>query len=407
MKPVLKTTITIAATAAVTFAATSVMYSINGTNSGNAQNSDFFGTEIYNKLKTVETYIDKNYLYDDIDKEELAEYAVKGYVEGLNEPYTHYYTQNEFESYIGSVEEQDYVGIGVVISVDESVGKIIIIAPTESSPAHEAGILPGDYILAVDDEAFTGKTMNECVTKIKSGKEGTVVKITVERNGERKDFNVTRKRIVSESVKSEMLDNNVGYVRITSFNTDNGSTKSTTATEFIEQVEQLKKDGMAKMIIDLRDNPGGVLDVVCEIADYILPEGVITYTETRTGKREEYTSDKNELNIPIVVLINGNSASASEVLTGALRDYGKAKVVGEKSYGKGIVQSVFPFSDGSGMSMTIAKYYSPKGNCIHGIGIEPDYTVSLPKEYKNGYASDTPRDKDTQLIKALEVLEEK
>ena len=161
---------------------------------------------------------------------------------------------------------------------------------------------------------------------------------------------------------------------------------------------------MEKLVLDLRDNPGGILDVVCDIADYLLPEGIITYTETKTGVREEYRSDAGDFDIPIVVLINGGSASASEVLTGALKDYDRAEIVGEKSFGKGIVQSVYPFADGSGMSLTIAKYYTPSGVCIHGEGIKPDYEVSLPEQYNDSYASAVPREDDTQLRKALELL---
>ncbi|MCD8391451.1 MAG: S41 family peptidase, partial [Firmicutes bacterium] len=180
-----------------------------------------------------------------------------------------------------------------------------------------------------------------------------------------------------------------------------------TYTEFKEAVSQLQSEGMEKMIIDLRDNPGGDLDIVCSIADMLLPEGTITYMEYKDGTRKDYTSDAECLDIPMAVLINENSASASEVLTGALRDYDAATVIGTTSYGKGIVQSVYPFADGSGMSLTIAKYYSPNGTCIHGVGIEPDITVELSEEYDGYYASYVPREDDTQLAKAVEVLSEK
>lgn len=401
MKPFIKTVVTIAVTASVTFSATSALFLISGGNTARSEND-----RLHNKLDAVSTYIEKNYLYDDIDRSKLEDAAVKAYVDALEEPYTHYYTEEEFSSYIGAIEES-YVGIGVVISVDVEADKIVVVAPTESSPAYEAGIKPGDYITAVDGTEYGGNEMDECVNNIKSGKAGTVVKITVERDGQTMDFDVERREIVTESVKSEMLENNIGYVRISEFNINENISDENTYTEFKTQVDALRSQGMQKMIIDLRDNPGGALDVVCDIADYILPEGIITYTETRLGKREEYKSDSSELNIPIVVLINGNSASASEVLTGALRDYERAVVVGEKSFGKGIVQSVYPFTDGSGMSMTIAKYYSPKGNCIHDIGIEPDYVIPVPEQYKDSYASEIPGEEDTQLKKAIEILNEK
>lgn len=395
-----KTFITIVTTAAVTFGITAMIFSMAET-SGSG-----FGTAksgLQSKLNTVNSYLKNNYLYDDYDVSAMEEMAVKGYVEGLNEPYTHYYTAEEFEDYISAVEDS-YVGIGVVISIDEEAGKIIVVAPVEDSPAYMAGILPGDYILEVDGKPYSAEQMNECVSAIKSGKEGTNVTIKIERGGETMEINVERREISNESVDSKMLDNNIGYVRITSFNTSDDKSSETTYTEFVSAVDELKSQGMQKMIIDLRDNPGGVLDVVCDIADYLLPEGIITYTETKDGKREEYRSDASEYNIPMAVLINKNSASASEILTGALKDYDRAEIIGETSYGKGIVQSVYPFMDGSGMSMTIAKYYSPNGVCIHGVGIEPDYAVSLDEKYAGYYASSVPEEDDTQLKKAIEVL---
>lgn len=401
MKPAVKTFLIIAVTASVTFSGTSALYTIAGSNGFVTDNK-----ELINKLNTVTTYLDKNYLYDDYDKQSLSDAAVTAYVEALDEPYTHYYPADEFKSYLSNIEES-YVGIGVVISVDEEKDKIVIISPLEGSPSQEAGLLPGDYIISVDGTDYSGSQMDACIADIKSGVEGTHVTLKIERNGEQMDFDVERREIISESVKSEMLSDNIGYMKITEFNSNESDSDETTYTEFKEQIESLRAEGMEKLVIDLRDNPGGVLDIACDIADYLLPEGIITYTETRTGEREDYKSDANELDIPIAVIINGNSASASEVLTLALRDYERAVVVGEKSYGKGIVQSVYPFNDGSGMSMTIAKYYSPKGTCIHGVGIEPDYTVELPEEYKGGYASDVPRESDTQLNKAVEVLKEK
>ncbi|MDD6763689.1 MAG: S41 family peptidase [Clostridiales bacterium] len=400
MKPFVKTIITVVITASVTFSGTSLLYAVSrGPVSGTAD-------KVTRKLNAVNSYLKNNYLYDDYDEEKMSDDAVAAYVEALDEPYTHYYSSEEFDSYLSGVEDS-YVGIGVVISVDEDSNKIVIIAPTEDSPAYEAGLLPGDYILAVDGTEYSGEQMDACVSAIKGGKEGTSVKVRIEHDGEQKEYDIKRRQISAKSVKTEMLEDNVGYVRITSFNTNEEGAEENTFTEFKEQVDSLSAQGMEKMVIDLRDNPGGVLDVVCDIADYLLPEGVITYTETKNGDKEEYRSDKNELNIPMAVLINGNSASASEILTGALKDYGRASVIGENSFGKGIVQSVYPFYDGSGMSMTIAKYYTPNGVCIHGVGIAPDYEVKLPEEYKDYYASSVPHQDDTQLQKALEILKNK
>lgn len=399
MKPFLKTILTVIVTASVTFAATAFLFAVDRTevkiDTGN----------VSRKINTVNTYLKNNYLYDDYDEEKLTDEAVKAYVAALEEPYTSYYTKEEFESYMSGVEES-YVGIGIVISADIEQNKIIVVSPFIDSPAHEAGVKPGDYILGVDDKEYTGDKMNDCVNYIKSGTEGTTVLLKLERDGEIIELEVERRQISVESVSSEMLEDDIGYICITAFNTNEYGSEENTFTEFKEQVDNLRKDGMQKMIIDLRDNPGGVLGIVCDIADYMLPEGVITYTETRKGKKDEYFSDSKELDIPVVILINGNSASASEVLAGAMRDYDRAVIVGEKSFGKGIVQSVYPFYDGSGMSMTIAKYYSPKGTCIHGVGIEPDYVVPMPEKYEGWYASDVPRDEDVQLKKATEILSE-
>lgn len=361
------------------------------------------GSTLAAKLDKVNAHIKREYLYDDYDRAAMDEAAVKAYVDALGEPYTHYYDPEEFEAYVGEVEDS-YIGIGVVISVDEEAEKIIIIAPTEDSPAREAGLMPGDYILAVDGKDYAADEMDACVRAIRSGKAGTKVRLTTERDGKVQETEVERREISAHSVRSEMVTDNIGYLRLSEFNTSDAASDEDTFTEFVSNIKDLKKQGMEKLIIDLRDNPGGVLNIAVDVADYILPEGIVTYTETRTGKRTDYKSDADEMDIPMVVLINGNSASAAEILTGALKDYGRAEVVGTTSYGKGIVQTVYPFSDGSGMSMTIAKYYTPKGVCIHGIGIEPDYTVELSEKYQDKYVTEIPKEEDTQYQKALELL---
>lgn len=403
MKTYIKIVITALITAVITFSMTSVFFLIRQMDFDTGSEST---KSLVNKIKTVNTYIDNNYLYDDVDYEKANEDAIKAYVESLEEPYTHYYTKGEFESYMSCVEES-YVGIGVIISADTENDKIVVVSPLKHSPAYKAGIKPGDFITEVDGVAFDASGMDACVSAIKSGKEGSTVKVTVERNGKTKTYEIERQEIVEKSVQYEMLDGKIGYISISSFNTNSDTSDESTYTEFVDSVEALKKDGMEKLIIDVRDNPGGVLSVVCDIADYILPEGIITYTETRTGIREEYNSDEKEIDIPMVVLINGSSASASEILAGALKDYERAKIVGKTSFGKGIVQNVFPFSDGSGMSMTVSKYYTPNGISIHEKGVKPDVEVELPEEYKDSYISDIPKTKDTQLNKAIELLEDK
>ncbi len=402
MKSFLKYAIIVVSVAVITFCATTVTYVLAGIDFDSLDINTRGG--LATKINAINTYLDEEYLYDDYSQQKLNEEAIKAYVEALDEPYSHYYTKDEFESYLSGVEDS-YVGIGVVISADEESDKIIVVAPTKDSPAYNAGILPGDYIIAVDGTSYSGNEMDECVSAIKSGKAGTSVTVTMERDGVEKDYVIKRAQISSNSVESEMIDDEIGYLRITSFNTNEPGSAENTFTEFQANIESLQNQGMKKLVIDVRDNPGGVLDVVCDISDYLLPEGIITYTETKYGKRTEYKSDRNELNIPMVVLINGNSASASEILTGALKDYDRAVVVGETSFGKGIVQSVLPFLDGSGISLTTAKYYTPGGVCIHGVGIEPDYVVETPEEYKNYYASQIPAQEDVQLQKALEILE--
>lgn len=351
------------------------------------------------KLDIIDTYIDNNYI-NDYNKNEMLENALVGYVEGLDEPYSKYYPAEDFERYIENIEDS-YVGIGVVVSVNNN-GDIIVVSPFEDSSAYEADVRPGDIITAVDGVEYDD--MEEAVKHIKNGAAGTTVNITFIRSGEILEKTIERRQISSDSVKSEMLDGNVGYLRISSFNKNESSSDEDTLTEFKEEIESLQSQGMEKMIIDLRDNPGGILQISCDIADMLLPEGIITYIEYKDGSREDFKSDANEINMPIAVLINENSASASEVLTGALKDYKKATVVGKKSYGKGIVQNVFPFMDGSGISLTVAKYYSPNGVCIQDIGIEPDIEVDMPEEYAGMYASMVEHDKDPQLQKAIEVL---
>lgn len=351
------------------------------------------------KLSIIDDYLDRYYM-NEYDRSEMLESAVTGYVDGLDEPYSKYYSPEDFERYMENVEDS-YVGVGVVITLDKN-GNIVVLSPFEDSSAYEADVRPGDIVAAVDGVEYDD--MNEAVKHIKNGEEGTTVDITFIRDGEILEKTIERRQVSSHSVKSEMLDNKVGYVRITSFNMNDEASEQDTFTEFKAEIESLQEKGMEKMIIDLRDNPGGILQVACNIADMILPEGIITYMEYKDGSREDINSDANELDIPIAVLINENSASASEVLTGALKDYGRATVIGKKSYGKGIVQTVFPFLDGSGLSLTVAKYYSPNGVCIHDIGIEPDIEVEMPEEYVGMYASMVERDKDTQLQKAIEIL---
>lgn len=354
-----------------------------------------------NKLKAVNRILDKNYLYD-IEDEAVAEAAVTAYVEGLGEPYTHYYSAEIFKKYLTEIQDA-YVGIGISVLANAN-NEIEIRDVNAGSPAEAAGVKIGDILCAVEGEKFDGMHMDGAVEKIKTGEDGTSVNITVKRDGTELDLAVVRGKIDKESVSGKMLENNVGYISISGFNSASQDDKRSTFTEFEEKFASLKNEGMQKMIIDLRHNPGGDLHVMCDMADFIVPKGTITSIEYKSGKKETYSSDENEVDMPIVILINKGSASAAELFTICLKDYGKATVVGETSYGKGIVQSVYPFLDGSGMSVTVAKYYSPNGTCIHGTGVTPDITVELPDKYKNYSAELIPEGEDTQLLKAIEVI---
>ncbi len=353
------------------------------------------------KLTMINEQLSKRYIYD-VDKEKVFNSAIKGYVWGLEEDYTNYYTKEDFETFTSSVEET-YVGIGVVVAPNEE-GFIEIISAFEDSSAYNAGVKPGDILYKVNGEEYYAEEMDKAIAQIKNGKEGESVNLSVLRKGEEIEINVKREVVSMSSVKSKMYSNDIGYVRISAFNTEGDSSKTDTYSEFCENVESLREQGAKKLIIDLRDNPGGTLDVVVDIADYLLPEGLITYVEYKDGTKQEYKSDKKAIDMPMVVLINENSASASEVLTGALKDHKKATIVGTTSFGKGVVQSIIPFSDGSGMTMTIAKYYSPNGVCIHGTGIEPDVVVELDEKYDGYYASELPQEDDLQMMKAVELL---
>ncbi|MEG0180392.1 MAG: S41 family peptidase [Peptostreptococcaceae bacterium] len=315
----------------------------------------------YNKLLGLEGLIEEDY-YKEVSQDKLVDGALKGLFEGLEDPYSQYYTKDEFET----LKEQtsgSFVGIGVYIGVNAEDNKITIISPIEGSPAHKAGIKSGDIVLAVDGEAVSSKQLDDVIKKIK-GKENTDVKLTVQRDGKRLDFTVKRQTIVTKSVVSEVKDNDIGYLRITSFDEN-------TYKEFKEHIDKLKELNIKGLVIDLRDNPGGLLDVCVDIADDLIGKGTIVYTKDNSGNKEYYKSDDKELDLPIAVLINGGSASASEILTAALVDNNKAIAIGETSFGKGLVQSVKGLKDGTGYKLTTAQYYTPSGDYINKKGIQP------------------------------------
>lgn len=348
------------------------------------------------KISTIATILDQKYV-DEIDFDKMEEGIYDGMVRALGDPYTDYMTAEEFSQFLED-NEGEFYGIGVEVIADTTDGSIRVISPIIGTPAERAGILPDDRIIKVNDTDVSAESIDEAIKLIK-GEEGTSVKVTIYRQstGEIKDFDIVREKINVQTVESKIVDDNIGYLRITSF-------KENTYDQFKEHYDNLMGQNIKGLVIDVRNNPGGNLDVVEKITDMLIPEGTLVYTIDKEGKREDYTSDAECINIPLCVLVNGNSASASEILSGAVQDTGTGKLVGTQTFGKGLVQGLYPLSDGSGLKITIQKYYTPKGVCIQGEGIAPDYVVELPEELQ--YQLTIEEDKDTQLQKALEVIKE-
>lgn len=350
---------------------------------------------VIEKTEVLQALIDQYYL-NDVKNEDIIEGMYKGILEGLKDPYSVYYTKEEYASMMESTSGK-YCGIGVTVSQDVDSGVITVVKPFENSPGYIAGLLPGDIIFSIDGQEVTGEELSKVVARIK-GEEGTTVDIKVLREGETDylDYVIERKEIEVPTIAYKMLANNVGYIQIAEFD-------EVTDTQFKTALTDLTSQGMKGLVIDLRDNPGGRLDIVCNMLDLILPEGIIVYTEDKNGTREEEKSDANDiLNVPLSVLINGNSASASEIFAGAVKDYKIGTLVGTTSFGKGIVQRLYPLADGTAVKLTISKYFTPNGNNIHGIGIKPDVEIDLTDELKQ--KAIITMDEDNQLQKAIEVL---
>ncbi|MBP5772561.1 MAG: S41 family peptidase [Eubacterium sp.] len=321
------------------------------------------------KLTLMEKVVDE-YYYGKIDKSKMQEGTYKGLIEGLDDPYSEYYTQKEYEQ-LQQENSGKYVGIGAYVTQNDKNGIISITSVIDNSPAKKAGLKRDDVIVQVDGKEVTGMDLEKVVSKIK-GKENTKVTVKIYDPKTTKFKNVTliRKPVDSPSVASKMVDNKkkIGYIAISEFD-DN------TAVQFEKQLAKLKKKKMKGIIFDLRYNPGGSYDVVCQMLDDILPAGVVVFTKDKNGNRDEETSDAKCLKLPMVVLQNEGSASASEIFAGAVQDFKAGTVVGTQSYGKGVVQNVFPFNDGSALKLTIRKYFTPNGRNINGKGITPDVKV--------------------------------
>lgn len=346
------------------------------------------------KMKVIENVIDTYFYKEDVDKDAMVDGIFKGMVESLGDPYSEYYSKEELESLY-----QDsfgvYYGVGAYVSLDTATGLAKVSGIIADSPAEEADLRAEDIIYKVDDVDVTGMTLQETVSLIK-GDENTTVKLTLIRDGKEIEKEVTRRKVESPTVNFKMLDDGMAYIQITEFDT-------VTVDQFTEAMAMARGNDMKGLILDLRSNPGGNLSSVVSIAKQMLPKGLIVYTEDRDGNREEYSCDgSKELDVPMVVLVNGNSASASEILAGAIKDYGIGTLVGTTTFGKGIVQRPIELSDGSAVKLTISSYYTPNGINIHGIGIKPDVECEFDSER---YYSDEAY--DNQLEKAKEVLLQK
>lgn len=345
------------------------------------------------KMYLLQQTIEQYYL-EEADPNVLAEGAYKGIIEALGDPYSSYYSVEELKA-IQEQTEGIYYGIGAYIGMDKEVDMARISKVMIGSPAEESGVLAGDYIYMIGEEYAKGMELEELISKVK-GPEGTKVKLTIIRETEVEplEIEVTRRKIESPTISHKSYESGISYIQIAEFD-------EVTLDQFTEALAEEKATGMKGLILDLRDNLGGNLNTVTEIARKILPEGIIVYTEDKYGERVEYTCDgKNELMVPIVVLVNGNSASASEILAGSIKDYKKGTLLGTTTYGKGIVQRIISLSDGSAVKLTVSSYFTPNGNNINKVGIEPDEILELDVE---SYVNEQ---KDNQLDRAIEILEQ-
>lgn len=349
---------------------------------------------ITSELKNFRRIIDKYYL-GEVDDEKLKEGAIKGYIEGLNDPYTEYISKEDMKDYLEDTMG-NFVGIGIYMVKDTKTDKIMVLSPIKNSPAEKAGVQPGDYIIKVNDITYTAEQMTEASNKIK-GEEGSTVKLELLRGNETITYEIKRENIKVNPVESKVLQNNIGYIKFSSFDED-------TAEDFKKKYEELNKQGIKSLIIDLRNNGGGIVTEALEIADYFTPKDSILLYEVDKNNKEEIEKSKNDaiINMPVIILTNENTASSSEILAGALKDLEKAKIVGTKTYGKGVIQEVLSLPDGSGIKITSEEYLTPNKTKINKVGIQPDVEIKLPETVKN--ILDVEEKDDTQLQKAIEML---
>lgn len=347
------------------------------------------------KVEIMESYLEQYYV-EEFDEALVEDMLYTGMAAGVGDRYTYYMTEETLDLYLENANG-NFDGIGIEVYTTQE-GEVTVSRVMEGHPAEEAGMLEGDVIIGVDGADMRGKLISDVAAKIR-GKAGTEVRIDVLRKstGETLQMKMLRAEVVMESVDSRMIDGNIGYISISGF-------KENTYGQFKEALDTLQKNGMQGLILDLRDNPGGLVKSVYQIGEELLPEGTMVYTLDKQEKREDLECDGEYLDIPLVVLVNENSASASEIFVGAVKDTGRGTLVGMQTFGKGLVQRLFTLPDGSGLNVTIQKYYTPNGTSIHGIGIAPDEMLQLPEKYLSTALTDIPEAEDNQLQKALEVL---
>ena len=367
--------------------------------SGKVSGAAIDWNKVTDKEEEIYNTIDEYYL-NGIDNDKMKDGIYKGMVDSLVDPYTVYYNTEEYKQFTSS-SSGTYSGIGVAVSQNVTTGAITIVKTFKKGSGEKEGMKPGDVIYKVEGKKIEGLELSKVVSMIK-GEEGTFVKVTVLRDGKEIEFNLERKKLEVDTVNYRMEDRSgkkIGYISVSEFD-------EVTASQFKSAISELSKEGMEGLVIDLRDNPGGLLDVTCEMLDRMIKKGLLVYTVDKYGKRvDEDATDSDSFDKPVAILVNGNSASASEVFSGAMKDYKAATLVGTKTFGKGIVQSIVPFGDGTAMKVTVSKYYTPNGVNIHGTGIEPDVVVELSKDAtKNGKYD---RKYDNQLTKALDVVVDK
>ena len=385
-------------TAFITFMITSISLYSYFSNGASVGTTSIFSSNDNTKLLSAFSKYDQiieKYFLGNVDKEKMQEEAIRGYIKGLDDPYTEYISKEEMQEY-----EEDilgnFVGIGIYMVQDTETDRIAVLSPIKNSPAEKAGIKAGDLIIKVDGVEYKAEDMSEVSSKIK-GKQGSTVNLEILRGEKTLNFNVNRENIVTNPVTSKVIENNIGYIELPSFDEN-------TSTQFKEQWENLQKQNIQSLIIDLRNNGGGIVDEAITIANYIADkDSTLLITKDKHGNEDITKANENPIiNVPVVILINENTASSAEILAGALKDLQKATLVGTKTYGKGVIQDFLTLNDGSGIKITSQEYYTPNHSKINEIGIEPNEKVELPESVENPLLVDQKQ--DTQLQKAIQIV---